>query len=205
MLLLSKASPEHGLTSVARMHERSLPLLAPLTSTLLSPFLPSAVWATLFLLLPSACRLWPSSTFWSAPIAILCCRDTKQVSESIAAVSEKRPLQNVVLPTRAQHGRARASNESSVVRHFDRETEIDEIAVIIRSSGSTELPKSVSLSHRNMLTHPMQGAAMNSFGALPLFHMYGLSTTFQAMHMRKRVNPFSASLPMTGEEPDDCH
>ncbi len=61
--VLSKASPEHELTSIARMHEKSWALLAPLTSTLLSPFLLSAVWATLFLLFPSGYRLWRSSTF----------------------------------------------------------------------------------------------------------------------------------------------
>lgn len=61
--VLSKASPQHGLTSIPRMHERSLASLAPLTSTLLSPCLPSAVWATLFLLFPSGYRLWRSSTF----------------------------------------------------------------------------------------------------------------------------------------------
>ena len=61
--VLSKASPEHGLISIARIHERSLASLAPLTSTMLSPFLPSAVWAALFLLFPSGYRLWRSSTF----------------------------------------------------------------------------------------------------------------------------------------------
>ena len=60
---LSKASPDHGLTSIARIHERSLAFLAPLTSILLSPFLPSAVWAMLFLQSPSGYRLWRSSTF----------------------------------------------------------------------------------------------------------------------------------------------
>lgn len=69
----------------------------------------------------------------------------------------------------------------------------------MHSSGSTGLPKSVSLSHRNILTHPVQGAGMNNFGALPLYHIYGLSTTLQAMYMRKIANMFSASLPMTGE------
>ena len=125
--------------------------------------------------------------------------DTNQISETIAAVSEERPLQKLVIPTRAQYGRARPSSESPFVRDFDRETEPDEIAVILHSSGSTGLPKSVSLSHRNILTHPVQGAGMNNFGALPLYHIYGLSTTLQAMYMRKVANLFSASLPMTGK------
>ena len=61
--VLSEKYSEHGLTSIARMQERSLAFLAPLTSTLLSPFLPSAVWATLFLLFLSGYRLWRLSTF----------------------------------------------------------------------------------------------------------------------------------------------
>lgn len=125
--------------------------------------------------------------------------DTQQISDTIAAVSEERSLQQVVLPTRAKYGRARPSNEAPFVRQFDRETEAEEIAVIMHSSGSTGLPKSVSLSHRNILTHPVQGAGMNNFGALPLYHIYGLSTTLQAMYMRKIANLFSASLPMTAE------
>lgn len=125
--------------------------------------------------------------------------DAEQISDTIAAVSEERSLQKVVLPARAQYGRARPSNESPFVRQFDRETETDEIAIIMHSSGSTGLPKSVSLSHRNILTHPVQGAGMNNFGALPLYHIYGLSTTLQAMYMRKIANLFSASLPMTAD------
>ena len=61
--VLSKASPEQGLTSIARMYERSLAFLPPLASTLLSPFLRLVVWATLFLLFPPGYRLWRSSTF----------------------------------------------------------------------------------------------------------------------------------------------
>lgn len=125
--------------------------------------------------------------------------DAQQISDTIVAVSEERSLQKVFLPTRAQYGMARPSNEPPFVRQFDRETETDQIAVILHSSGSTGLPKSVSLSHRNILTHPVQGAGMNNFAALPLYHIYGLSTTLQAMYMRKIANLFSASLPMTAD------
>ena len=125
--------------------------------------------------------------------------DAQQISDTIAAVSEERSLQKIVLPTRAQYERVRTSTELPFVRQFDREAENDEIAVILHSSGSTGLPKSVSLSHRNILTHPVQGAGMNTFGALPLHHIYGLSTLLQAMYMRKIANLFSATLPMTSE------
>lgn len=125
--------------------------------------------------------------------------DAQQISDTIAAVSEEQSLQKIGLPTRAQYERVRTSTESPFVRQFDREAENDEIAVILHSSGSTGLPKSVSLSHKNILTHPVQGAGMNNFGALPLHHIYGLSTMLQAMYMRKTANLFSASLPMTSE------
>lgn len=59
----SKIYFERGLTAIARMHERSLAFLPPLTSTLSSPFLLSAAWATLFYYSPSGYRLWRSLTF----------------------------------------------------------------------------------------------------------------------------------------------
>ena len=125
--------------------------------------------------------------------------DAQQISDTIAAVSEERSLRKVSLPARAQYGRARPSNETPFVRQFDRGTETDEIAVIFHSSGSTGLPKSLSLSHRNLLTHPVQGPGMNNFGVLPLYHLHGLSTALQAMYMRKVANLFGASLPMTAD------
>lgn len=85
------------------------------------------------------------------------------------------------------------------MRQFDGEIETDEIAVIMHNSGSTGLPKSVSLAYRNLLTHPLQGAGMNIFGAIPLYHIYGLFTTLQAMYMRKTANLFGASLSMTAD------
>ena len=69
-IVLSKASPDHGLTPIIRIQERSLAFLAPLMSTLLSPFLPLAVWATLFLPFPSGYRLSRLPAFSSKPIAI---------------------------------------------------------------------------------------------------------------------------------------
>lgn len=125
--------------------------------------------------------------------------ETPQIAATIEAVSQERSLKTVVAPNRARYGRAFLSNESPFVRQFDPDSETDEIGLIMHSSGSTGLPKPVFLSHKNVLTHPVQGAGMNNFGALPLYHMYGLSTTLQAMYMRKTANLPSASLPMTAD------
>lgn len=125
--------------------------------------------------------------------------DIQQITSTITAVAEQWPLKTVRAPARASYGRPRLPDELPFVRQFDREIETNEIGLVMHSSGSTGLPKPVFLSHRNVLTHPVQGAGMDNFGALPLYHMYGLSTTLQAMYMRKIANLPSASVPMTAD------
>ena len=125
--------------------------------------------------------------------------NTQPIAATTAAVSQEVSLKTVLVPGRAQYGKPRLSNDPPFVRQFDRETETNEIGLVMHSSGSTGLPKPVFLSHRNVLTHPVQGAGMDNFGALPLYHMYGLSTTLQAMYMRKTANLPSATVPMTAD------
>lgn len=84
-------------------------------------------------------------------------------------------------------------------RVYDRDAETIKIALIMHSSGSTGLPKPVFLSHKNVLCHPVQGAGVDNFGALPLYHMYGISTMLQAMYMRRTAYMFNEALPMTAD------
>jgi acyl-coenzyme A synthetase/AMP-(fatty) acid ligase len=126
--------------------------------------------------------------------------DTSAIASTIAAVGEERPsLKDVIIPSRATYEAPRPAGELPFTREFDREVETNEIALVMHSSGSTGLPKPVFLSHKNVLTHPVQGAGMDNFGALPLYHMYGLSTTLQAMYMAKTANLPSATVPMTAD------
>ncbi len=198
-ILLEKYS-EHGLTSIAKNTREVVGILAPsnvdFVVTLFALSRLGYTVLTLSLRIPPVAIV---NLLKQTNCNIIAGGDTQQISDTIAAVRVERSLKKLVLPNRAQYGRARPSNESPFVRQFDRETEADEIAVIMHSSGSTGLPKSVSLSHRNILTHPVQGAGLSNFGALPLYHIYGLSTTLQAMYMRKIANMFSASLPMTAD------
>lgn len=125
--------------------------------------------------------------------------DSPQIASTVQAVKQDWDLKSVLAPSRTEYGRAREPNEQLFVRDFDRDSETNEIGLVMHSSGSTGLPKPVFLSHRNVLMHAVQGAGMNNFGALPLYHMYGLSTTLQAMYMGKTANLPSASLPMTAD------
>jgi thioester reductase-like protein len=122
-----------------------------------------------------------------------------QMDSNLAAVAEEVPALNLVTIPSPAIFRLDAPKAKPFVRSFDRNTETNETGLIMHSSGSTGLPKPVFLSHRAVLTHAVQGAGLNNFGALPLYHMYGLSTTFQAMYMGKTANLISATMPMTAD------
>ncbi|KAI1773294.1 acetyl-CoA synthetase-like protein [Hypoxylon cercidicola] len=122
---------------------------------------------------------------------------TPQIETTIAAVNEQRPLRTVPIPSRSQY--EVPANEEPFVREYDPDKETFETAIILHSSGSTGLPKPIAISHQSLMTHPVQGAGMNNFAVLPLYHVYGLSTTLQAMYMRKTANLFSSTMPMTTE------
>ncbi len=61
------------------------------------------------------------------------------------------------------------------------------IASLIYTSGTTAVPKVVQLTHANIyktgigvLTNVYRGTPMNVLGLLPLYHVYGFTTTFMA-------------------------
>ncbi|KAI2635716.1 acetyl-CoA synthetase-like protein [Hypomontagnella submonticulosa] len=123
---------------------------------------------------------------------------SQQVESTILAASQDLPIRTLRVPERRVYD-VPSLSEPRFVRQYDRESERDKIALIMHSSGSTGLPKPVFLSHRNVLCHPVQGAGLHNFGALPLYHMYGVSTMLQAMYMKKTANIFNVLLPLTAE------
>jgi acyl-coenzyme A synthetase/AMP-(fatty) acid ligase len=123
---------------------------------------------------------------------------TAQMDSNLDAVAQEvSSLSLIGIPKPATFRLGAPSTQTPFTRAVDRNTETHEIGLIMHSSGSTGLPKPVFLSHKAVLTHAVQGAGMNNFGALPLYHMYGLSTMFQAMYMGKTANLISATMPMT--------
>ncbi|KAF4627915.1 hypothetical protein G7Y89_g10239 [Cudoniella acicularis] len=100
------------------------------------------------------------------------------------------------IPNRNDYDRL-PSDELPFVREYDREQENGKIALIVHSSGSTGLPKPVFLTHRALLTHPTQGTGLHNFNPLPWYHLYGISTSLQAMWMAKTAHIYNAALPLT--------
>ncbi|KAI9745045.1 MAG: hypothetical protein M1818_001323 [Claussenomyces sp. TS43310] len=121
-----------------------------------------------------------------------------QIESTVRKVNEELPVKLVGIIRRRGYDRP-PSDEPVFVRKYDREEENGRIALIVHSSGSTGLPKPVMLTHRALLTHPTQGAGMHNFNALPWYHLYGISTSLQAMWMRKTAHLYNISLPLTSD------
>jgi acyl-CoA synthetase (AMP-forming)/AMP-acid ligase II len=119
------------------------------------------------------------------------------ITDKVVAVVSEYPVKSFPIPTRQDYD----ANPPSPCfqRTFDREEEHQRPALIMHSSGSTGLPKPVTVSHRALLTHALQGAGMNNFNPLPWYHLYGVSTCLQAMYRAKTANMYSATMPLTTE------
>ncbi len=121
------------------------------------------------------------------------------VSEKVAAVVSQHSTTCLPLPSRQDYDLGDADLGPRFERSFDREVENLLPALIMHSSGSTGLPKPVTLSHRAVLTHAIQGAGLDNFNPLPWHHMYGVSVCLQAMYRAKTANMYSSTLPLTAE------
>jgi acyl-CoA synthetase (AMP-forming)/AMP-acid ligase II len=123
---------------------------------------------------------------------------SQQIESMIREVSQEVPLRTLHTPGRENY-EVQKDREPRFKRVYNRDEETNRIALVMHSSGSTGLPKPVFLSHKNVLCHPVQGSGVDNFGALPLYHMYGISTMLQAMYMRRVAYMFNQALPMTAD------
>lgn len=120
-----------------------------------------------------------------------------QTKRTVAELLELKKVVTFVTPNRAEYDKH--DDEPRFSREFDPETETFKGGLILHSSGSTGMPKHIRLTHKAMMTHPPQGSGLKCFNALPWYHMYGLSTSFQAMWWRKTAYLYNASLPLTNK------
>ncbi|KAH6663644.1 hypothetical protein B0J14DRAFT_682919 [Halenospora varia] len=120
-----------------------------------------------------------------------------KIEGTVQSVNQDFPIAAINIPTRINYDGV--SSGPRFTRHFDREEENSKPAIIIHSSGSTGLPKPISLSHRALLTHPTQGTGLHNFNALPWYHLYGISTSLQAMWMRRTAHLYNVNLPLTAD------
>lgn len=123
---------------------------------------------------------------------------SKSIDSTMQSVIRDCSVRSVRLPRRSDYDNPFAP-APAFLREFDRQDENGKSALIVHSSGSTGLPKPVTLTHRAILTHPTQGSGLHNFNALPWYHLYGISTSLQAMWMRKTAHLYNTSLPLTAD------
>ncbi|KAH8428587.1 uncharacterized protein LDX57_006283 [Aspergillus melleus] len=124
--------------------------------------------------------------------------DTAQIVSTLESVNVNYPIRAYGIPSRNEYDQP-LGTEERFTRSIDREQENTATALIMHSSGSTGLPKAVMLTHRALLTHPTQGSGLHNFNALPWYHLYGVSTSLQAMWMRRTAHLYNAAMPITSE------
>ncbi|KAL6822067.1 acetyl-CoA synthetase-like protein [Trichoderma sp. SZMC 28015] len=90
-----------------------------------------------------------------------------------------------------------AHGDTQLDSQLDAETETQNIAFIIHSSGSTGHPKPIYQSHKSCLANYSVSMNMKSFITLPLFHNHGICNFFRALHSRKSIHLYNAELPLT--------
>ncbi|KAL8765542.1 MAG: hypothetical protein Q9209_007413 [Squamulea sp. 1 TL-2023] len=120
------------------------------------------------------------------------------IQSALESINQDHPLVAIRIPIRSDYDLIQPTLPY-FTREYDREEENSRIALIIHSSGSTGLPKPIFLSHKALLCHPTQGSGLHNFNALPWYHLYGISTSLQAMWMRKTAYLYNASLPLTAD------
>jgi acyl-CoA synthetase (AMP-forming)/AMP-acid ligase II len=137
----------------------------------------------------------------------------------IAATTEglkrtRSDLHFIPMPARSDFDKPNSPPEPVFRDIPDKEAEHAQLALFGHSSGSTGLPKPLSLSHRSILSNNFSGTGCKAFNALPWYHLHGLFTSFQAMYMRKTAHLYNADLPLTAEhlvaalkevQPEICH
>jgi acyl-CoA synthetase (AMP-forming)/AMP-acid ligase II len=77
------------------------------------------------------------------------------------------------------------------------EVEATKISWIIHSSGSTGLPKPIYQTHKAALNNYASNLNLRGFITLPLYHAHGISSVFRALHSRKQIYMYNATLPLT--------
>ncbi|KAL9611143.1 MAG: hypothetical protein Q9167_004196 [Letrouitia subvulpina] len=113
------------------------------------------------------------------------------VQETAAAIS----VQTVLM-----HPRTVYDSSERALQHFPEDpTQENRPAIIMHSSGSTGLPKSMKIPHWRFTNAPPPADEDRYLVTLPLSHAFGLYATPPSMYHRKTVHFLNPDLPMTCE------
>ena len=93
-----------------------------------------------------------------------------------------------------------ASNEPRFQRqNQDRNLETNWTCLILHSSGSTGLPKPISIPHRRLMMKIPPSTGQVEFSTFPFFHGFGSWLIANGMINRKTIYIYNANLPTTAD------
>ena len=142
---------------------------------------------------PNACEKLIKET---GAIAIIPGR-TAQIASLVAHTQELVQIEIINLVSREDLNKP-ASKESHFRRqNVDREAEKQWILGILRSSGSTGLPKPIYLPHRRLVMKIPTPKGQTEFNTFPFFPGYGNWIVVHGMMDRKTVYMHNPNLPVT--------
>jgi len=119
------------------------------------------------------------------------------ILSTVTQLARERPINSQPVLSRVDYDAQATADDVPFSRVFDRKAESEKICLISHSSGSAGLPELLFLRHRVLVSQPLQGSGRHAFNSLPWYHMHGMTTSFQAMWMRKTAYMYNAHLPLT--------
>lgn len=146
-------------------------------------------------LAPKACEKLIRET---GAIAIITGK-TAQMASLVAQTQELVQIEIMKLIFRECFDRPASKEPQFQRRNIDREAEKEWPLGILHSSGSTGLPKPISLSHRRLMMKIPAPKGQSEFNTFPFFHGYGSWVVVHGIMDRKTIYMYDPDLPMTAD------
>ena len=122
-----------------------------------------------------------------------------QIASLVAETRKLIQVEVVPLAQREEFDRPASKEPRFQRQDIDRQAEKEKTLFILHSSGSTGLPKPISLPHRRLILKTPPSKGQTEFNTIPFFHGYGNWVVVHSMMDRKTMNMCNPNLPLTAD------
>jgi acyl-coenzyme A synthetase/AMP-(fatty) acid ligase len=124
---------------------------------------------------------------------------TAQLANLVSQTQELQPVKVIKLVGREDFDKSLSDQPRLQRDNIDREAETNWTLAILHSSGSTGLPKPISLTHKRLMMKLPPPKGQVEFSTFPFFHGYGNWVILHGMLARKMVYVSNPNLPLTAD------